>query len=207
MSTILDPEQEKRAQEKLARWIELDQKIVSRTHCHCLYRPLICFRFAGDLSRDFPGSRRQYQCCQEVGQHEFCISTSLPDDSNYSILARYLQANPSSFPTYILTGSYLEINDRESTPTQESENKPETPSTPTPKDEQMDIDETTPKAVRSESKGMANDPAEIKPEITKLKSKRDDPYPVQDEKVQKRGMMLVGGNELLQGRYLLFNRS
>jgi len=132
---------------------------------------------------------------------------SLPDDVHYSILARYLQANPSSFPTYLLTGSHLDINDREDTPTQDSESKLESPSTPTPKVDQMDVDESTPKAVKSESNGMAVDPAEIKPEITGLKSKRDDPYPVQDEKVQKRGMMLVGGNELLQGRYLSFFRS
>ena len=69
----------------------------------------------------------------------------------------------------------------------------------------MDIVDTTPKAVKSESNGMTVDPAEIKPEITKLKSKRDDPYPVENERVQKRGMMLVGGNELLQGRYTTFD--
>jgi len=42
MSTSLEPEREKRAQEKLARWIELDHKIVSRTHRRCVYEALTC---------------------------------------------------------------------------------------------------------------------------------------------------------------------
>jgi hypothetical protein len=126
-------------------------------------------------------------------------SRSVAYRPNHSILARYLKANPSSFPTYLLTGIYVVPSDRETTPTQKS--KPETPSTPTPKDEQMDVDETTPKAVKSESYVEGIDPAETKPEITKLKSRQDDPYPVKDEQVQRRGMLLVGGNELLRGQY------
>jgi hypothetical protein len=37
----------------------------------------------------------------------------------------------------------------------------------------MDVDETTPKAVKGERDGPTIDPDEIKPEITKLKSKGD----------------------------------
>jgi hypothetical protein len=64
----------------------------------------------------------------------------------------------------------------------------------------MDIDETTPKARKLETDGTVLDPAEIQPEITKLKSSKDDPYPVHQESVEMRGMLLVGGRDMLNSK-------
>lgn len=117
------------------------------------------------------------------------------------MLARYLKANPTTFPTYLLTGTYLPTKSRSSTPVPASDEKVETPSTPTPTSTPMDVDETTPKAVKGERDGPTIDPDEIKPEITKLKSRKDDPYPVHCEDVERKGMLLVGGKETLESEY------
>jgi hypothetical protein len=84
-----------------------------------------------------------------------------------------------------------------------SEDKTETPSTPTPTSTPMDVDEIAPKAVQG---GSMFDPDEIKPEITKLKPRKDDPYPVHSEAVQRKGMLLVGGKETLEGECDLRNQ-
>jgi hypothetical protein len=121
--------------------------------------------------------------------------------SENSMLVRYLKANPTTFPTYILTGTYLPTRSRSSTPLPTSDEKIETPSTPTPTSTPMDVDETTPKAVKGERDGPTIDPDEIKPEITKLKSRKDDPYPVHCEDVERKGMLLLGGKETLESEY------
>ncbi|KAG7562476.1 hypothetical protein FFLO_02055 [Filobasidium floriforme] len=159
-------EQEKKAQDRLAKWIDLEHKIVT-------YR---------EVSR-------------EVGVN---INTAK------NMLVRYLKANPTTFPTYILTGTYLPTRSRSSTPVPTSDEKIETPSTPTPTSTPMDVDETTPKAVKGERDGPTIDPDEIKPEITKLKSRKDDPYPVHCEDVERKGMLLVGGKETLESKLELF---
>ena len=116
------------------------------------------------------------------------------------MLVRYFKANPETFPTYLLTGTYLPIKSRSSTPVPASDEKVEAPSTPTPTSTQMDVDETTPKAVKNEVDDTMIDPDEIKPEITKLKSAKDDPYPVDSEDVERKGMLLVGGKDTLRSK-------
>lgn len=120
------------------------------------------------------------------------------------MLVRYLKANPETFPTFLVTGTYLPTRSCSSTPVPASTEKEEPPSTPTPTSTQMDVDETTPKAKTNAIKGEPNgkdiDPAEIQPEITRLKAGKDDPYPVHSEDVEQRGMLLVGGKETLQSK-------
>lgn len=101
-----------------------------------------------------------------------------------SLLAAYFEANPALFPTYLLSGTYLPEDSGSSV---SQDGKRDTPTSSQEEATQMEVDD----------EDLTKTNNEAKPRITGLKE--EEAYPLKNQTILRRAMLLVGGKNMLEG--------